>query len=88
MYGLPDLSLKPPIFSIQNVYILVIKCLSFALQMKEHSTSCTGPFSSAEVPTLLFAPDRIYYIAPTNSPQTEEATWMSREKFQPNKKDV
>ena len=31
---------------------------------------------------------KIYQGSPTNSPQTEEATWMSSEMFQPNKKDV
>ena len=31
---------------------------------------------------------RIYQGSPTNSPQTKEATWMSSEMFQANKKEV
>ena len=31
---------------------------------------------------------RIYQESPTNSPETEETTWMSSETFQLNKKEV
>ena len=32
--------------------------------------------------------DILYQGSPTNSPQTEEATWMSSKTFQPNKKEI